>query len=260
MANESDLVIEVKGLKTQLGGHWVHKGLDMSVKKGEIYAIVGGSGCGKTTLLRQILMLDKPTAGEIKVFDTDILHCSWWKAEQIRRRWGMMFQSCALFGSLTVLENICFPIRQHAKLDPKLVEEIARLKINLVGLEADAANKYPLQLSGGMQKRAALARAIALDPELLFLDEPSSGLDPESANELDELVQKLQDTLGLTIVMVTHDLDTLWSITDRVAFLAEGKVMAAGPIQELIKNTNPVIQEYFSGPRGRAARAAWTQK
>lgn len=256
----TETVIEVKGLKTYLGDQWVHKGIDMTVKKGEIYAIVGGSGSGKTTLLRQILMLNKPSKGDIKVFGTDIVHCSWKVAEEIRQRWGMMFQSCALFGSLTVLENVSFPLKEHADLNIKLIEEIARLKISLVGLGADAVHKYPLELSGGMQKRAALARAIALDPELLFLDEPSSGLDPESANELDNLIQKLQETLGLTIVMVTHDLDTLWSITDRVAFLAKGKLLAEQPIQELVKNPDPIIQDYFSGPRGRAARDAWTQK
>lgn len=252
-------VVEIKNLKKFLGGHWVLNGVNLIINRGEILAIVGGSGSGKTTLLRQILMLDAPTSGTVKVFDIDVNHCNDVTADQIRQRWGMMFQHSALFGSLTVLENVAFPMHEHTTLNNSLINEIAMLKINLVGLPLDAAGKYPLELSGGMQKRAALARAIALDPELLFLDEPSAGLDPESANSFDELIVNLKKVLGLTIVMVTHDLDTLWSTTDRIAFLADGKVAAVEPIQELAKSEIPAIHNYFTGPRGRTASEAWKQ-
>jgi len=246
-------IIEVKGLKNFLGGHWVHNDLNLTIQKGEIIAIIGGSGCGKTTLLRSLLMLLRPTAGMIKVFDTEITQCTPAQALQVQKRWGVLFQNNALFSSLTLLENVLFPLKEYAKLPKTMQNEIALLKIVLAGLEAEAGNKYPAELSGGMQKRGALARAIALDPELLFLDEPTAGLDPNSAGDLDQLILKLHDSLGLTVVIVTHDLDTLWTVPQRVIFLGEGKVLAAEPMRELVQNQHPLIRDYFSGPRAQYA-------
>lgn len=245
MATSAPL-IEISGLKNYLGSQWVHNGLNLTVQPREIVAIVGGSGSGKTTLLRCILMLNKPTAGSIKIFNTEIAETAPADSSSIRRRWGVMFQQGALFSSLTVLENVTFPLRLFTRLPPKLQEQIGLLKIALVGLPPDTAIKYPAQLSGGMIKRVALARAIALDPEILFLDEPTSGLDPKSALELDDLILNLRDGLGLTVVVITHDMDLLWRISDRVAFLAKGKVWAESPIKELVKNPQPLIQDYFS--------------
>lgn len=245
----TDNVIEVSHLKNHLGDRWVHNGLNLTVKRGEIIAIIGSSGCGKTTLLRTILMLRKATSGNIKVFDTDIVKCTSAQAKAVRARWGVMFQSSALFSSLTVQENIVFPMREYARLTYTMQNELALLKMALVGLELDAAVKYPSELSGGMQKRAALARAIALDAELLFLDEPTAGLDPKSAGALDELVLHLRSSLGLSFVIVTHDLDTLWRVPDRVVFMGEGVVLAAKPMAELVKDPHPEIQSYFSGVR-----------
>lgn len=239
-------IIEIQDLKNQFGDNWVHNGLNLTVRPREILAIVGGSGSGKTTLLRCILMLHKPNAGSIKIFNTEIAASSPADSLNIRRRWGVMFQQGALFSSLTVLENVTFPLRMFTRLSHQMQEKIGLLKIALVGLPCDAAVKYPAQLSGGMIKRVALARAIALDPEVLFLDEPTSGLDPKSAVELDELILNLRNGLGLTVVVITHDMDLLTRISDRVAFLAQGTVLAECPIQELIKNPDSLIQEYFS--------------
>jgi phospholipid/cholesterol/gamma-HCH transport system ATP-binding protein len=246
-------IIEIKNLKNYLGGAWVHKGLNLSIKKGEILGIVGGSGSGKTTLLRSILGLLKPSSGSIHVLDTDITTASYSALLKIQRRWGVLFQGNALFSSLNLLENVSFPLKEHTTLDQTSIEELALLKILMTGLPADSAIKFPSELSGGMQKRAGLARAIALDPELLFLDEPTAGLDPNTADGFDELILHLQSTMGLTIVIITHDLDTLWKVTDRIAFLGEGKVICVDALSELIKNPNPLIQDFFSGPRGRAA-------
>lgn len=252
MNDKSEPIIEITGLGNYLGHRWVHKDLDLSVQKGEIIAIIGASGCGKTTLLRAILMLRKQSAGSIKVFGKDLAKCNRDEIEDIRSRWGVMFQSGALFSSLTVLENVMLPMVLKTKLSAEAREKIARLKIAISGLDSVVAGQYPSELSGGMKKRAALARAIALDPELVFLDEPTSGLDPESAGALDELVLHMRDNLGLTFVMVTHDLDTLWHVPDRVVFLGEGKVLAAEPMPEIIKNQHPLIKEYFSGARAKA--------
>lgn len=251
MKDTEQKIIEVSHLKNHLGDKWVHKDVNFVVEKGQIVAIVGGSGSGKTTILRCILMLMNPSAGKIRVFDTDILHCSYAQADRVRRRWGVMFQSGALFSSLTLLENVEFPLRVFTHLSKDLREEIALLKITQVGLSADDANKYPAELSGGMQKRAAVARAIVLDPELLFLDEPTSGLDPHSANAFDDLVLQLRDDLGITVVMVTHDIDSLWRTSDSVVFLGEGKVLAQDPVEKLVKSENQIIKDYFSGPRGQ---------
>lgn len=242
-------VIEIKALKNRLGAHWVHDGLNLDVSKGEIIAVIGPSGCGKTTLMRSILMLLKPTSGTIKVFDTDVVRCTALQALAVQRRWGVMFQSSALFSSLQVLENVMFPIGEYAQLKKTTQKELALLKIALTGLELAAATKYPAELSGGMKKRAALARAIALDPELVFLDEPTAGLDPKGAGDMDDLILHLRDSLGLTFFMITHDLDSLWRVPDRVVFLGEGKVLAALPMRELVTQTHPLIQDYFSGVR-----------
>lgn len=246
----SEPIIEVNHLKNRLGENWVHQDVNLTINAGEILAIVGGSGVGKSTLLRSILMLQPPTAGEIKALG-DIITPDSRALRNLLTRSGVLFQQGALFSSLTLLENICFPIKEHIKLTQNTLHALALLKIKTVGLDINDAIKYPAELSGGMQKRAALARAIALDPELLFLDEPTSGLDPQSATAFDKLVKNLQKTLGLTIVMVTHDMDTLWEVTDRVAFLGEGRVLAVAPIAELVKNPHPLIQHYFAGPRGR---------
>ncbi|PIE83440.1 MAG: ABC transporter ATP-binding protein [Candidatus Contendobacter odensis] len=247
-------VITVRGLQTRFGTTIIHNDLDLDVHRGEIMALVGGSGSGKTTLLRAIIMLLKPTAGSIRLFDQEIIGINDSSAFQLRRRFGMLFQQGALFSSLTVRENVAVPLREHTRLSPRRIAEISDLKIMLAGLPADTGAKLPRELSGGMLKRAALARALALDPALLFLDEPTAGLDPVSAGAFDQLVVQLKASLGLTVVMVTHDLDTLWQATDRVAFLGEKRVIATLPMSQLTQREHPLIQAYFAGPRGRAAR------
>ncbi len=244
-------IIEISDLKNFVGNRWIHDGIHLNIQSGEIVAIIGSSGCGKTTLLRSILMLRAYTSGTIKVLGRDINRCSHQEAQLIRRHWGVMFQSSALFSSLTLLENVMFPLLELAHLSYSIAKDIAYLKIALSGLESDAATKYPAELSGGMQKRGALARAIALDPKLIFLDEPTAGLDPQSAEALDELILNMRKTLGLTFVMVTHDLDTLWRVPDRVVYLGEGKVLAAMPMNELIKQQHPLICAYFKGDRSQ---------
>lgn len=239
-------VIEIEGMKNCLGGQWVHTDVNLRVEKGEILAIIGGSGSGKTTILRSILMLLQPTAGRVKVFGEDIYKLNAQQALRVRRRWGMLFQHSALFSAMTVLENIMFPMREFTQLDKELMSELALLKVALVGLPIEAAGKLPSELSGGMQRRAAAARAIAMDPELLFLDEPTTGLDPRGARLFDELVVFLRDTLNLTIVMISHDIDSLKNTTDRVAFVGEGRVLSVEPIEQLMQNKHPLIQDYFS--------------
>ena len=250
----AECIIEITGLRTHLGGVWVHDGLNFNVRRGEILAIVGGSGSGKTTLLREILKLQPVNAGSIKVFGIELQTASPAALLRVQKRWGVLFQQYALFSSLTVLENTAFPLREHTNLDNATINNLAMLKILLAGLPVNSANKYPSELSGGMQKRAALARAMVLDPELLFFDEPTSGLDPNSAAAFDELTLNLQTTMGLTIVMVTHDLDSLWRVCNRVAFLGEGKVLCLDTVAAVAANPHPLIQEYFSGPRGRIAK------
>jgi phospholipid/cholesterol/gamma-HCH transport system ATP-binding protein len=247
-------IIEMKNIHLSLGGVSIHHGLQLSVDRGEILGIVGGSGSGKTTLIREILMLQRPQSGSIKVFDHELMTASPKTLLAVQRRWGVLFQQNALFSSLTLLENTSFPLREHTSLDDKTIKELAALKIMMAGLPIEAASKFPSQLSGGMQKRAGIARAIVLDPELIFLDEPTAGLDPNSASGFDELILDLQATMGLTVVIVTHDLDTLWRVTDRVAFLGEGKVLCIDAMAELIKNPHPLIQQFFNGPRGRTAK------
>ena len=242
----SDDIIEIKGLKNNLGGQWVHSDVNLTVKKGEIIAIIGGSGSGKTTILRSILMLQKPTAGKIRVFGEDIATLTEQGAIAMRRRWGMLFQHSALFSALTVSENIMFPMKELTSLDERFMHELAMLKLSLVGLPKEAANKLPSELSGGMQRRAAAARAIAMDPELLFLDEQTTGLDPRSARQFDKLIVFLRDALNLTVVIVSHDMESIKHCTDRVAFIGEGKILSLAPIAELMKNPHPLIADYFS--------------
>ncbi|MGL6028332.1 MAG: ABC transporter ATP-binding protein [Legionella sp.] len=241
----SDPVIELSGIKNCFGGQWVHTDVNLTVNQGEILAIIGGSGSGKTTLLRNILMLLKPTAGTVKLFGEDIADLNAQQAFLLRRRWGMLFQHSALFSAMTVLENIMFPMREFTQLDPKFMHELALLKIALVGLPKEAAGKYPSELSGGMQRRAAAARAIAMDPELLFLDEPTTGLDPRGARLFDDLVVFLRNELNLTVVMISHDIESLKGTTDRVAFVGEGKILSVEPIVQLMKNKQPLIADYF---------------
>ncbi len=253
-------IIEIRGLRTYLGGQWVHDGIDLDIFPGEILAIVGGSGTGKSTLLRNIIMLQRPTEGTINMLGREITSYGPTELRSLERNWGVTFQHSALFSSLTLLENVSFPLFEHTALSKKLIHELALLKIVMTGLDADAAIKYPAELSGGMQKRAALARALALDPQLLFLDEPTAGLDPQGASGLDELVLQLKENLGLTIVMVTHDLDTLWRVADRVAFLGEGKLLCLGTMSELVGSQQPIVKEYFSGPRAQAAQKKYNDK
>jgi phospholipid/cholesterol/gamma-HCH transport system ATP-binding protein len=259
-ANPSN-VIEIRNLNTRFGETVVHRDVSLDVHRGEIFALVGSSGCGKSTLLREIIMLQRPLSGSISVFGRDILALSEDDALPLRRNWGVMFERGALFSSLTVAGNVALPLQEHTDLDESFIAEIAALKIRLAGLPADAGVKFPAELSGGMRKRAALARALALDPELLFLDEPTAGLDPLSASGFDELVLGLKQLLGLTIMMVTHDLDLLWRVADRVAVLGEGSVLGVGTMEELSKAEHPMIREYFYGARGRAAwDQAWKRK
>lgn len=248
-------VIQIQDLHTQFGKATIHAQLNLTINKGEIVAIIGGSGTGKSTLLREIILLEKPVSGSIQVFGKEITRLSDKHALWLRQCCGVMFQNGALFSSLTVAENIAVPLQEHTQLSKRMIGEIVKFKIALVGLSLDTANKYPNQLSGGMVKRAALARALALDPEILFLDEPTAGLDPIGADALDDLVLKLKELLGLTIVIVTHDLDTLWKVTDRIAVLADKRVIAACSIQNLLTLEHPWLKEYFHGTRGRAANS-----
>jgi phospholipid/cholesterol/gamma-HCH transport system ATP-binding protein len=232
--------------------------VNLTVRRGEIFALVGASGCGKSTLLREIILLQQPVSGSIRVFGQEVIGLSDEEALPLRRRWGVMFERGALFSSLTVAENVGMVLEEHTRLSAPLIAEIAAVKIALTGLPEDAGPKYLSELSGGMRKRAALARAIALDPEMLFLDEPTAGLDPLSATGIDELVRQLRDALGLTIMMVTHDLDLLWRAADRVGVLEGGRILGTGTMAELSRSEHPLIREYFYGPRGRAAREqAW---
>ncbi len=242
-------IIEVKHLKTYIGDTWVHKDVNLSINTGEIMVIVGGSGTGKTVLLHEMLALRSPTAGSIRLFEYELTTANAKTLLAIQRRWGVLFQQNALFSSLSVLENVTFPLIEHTELDKKTIEELALLKIVLAGLDIEAAVKYPAELSGGMQKRAALARAIVLDPELLFLDEPTAGLDPNKIIEFDNLILNLQSTMGLTIVMVTHDVDSMKRVANRIAFLGDGKVLAVEPPDQLMQNKHPLIQQFFNGPK-----------
>jgi phospholipid/cholesterol/gamma-HCH transport system ATP-binding protein len=245
--------IVVEGLVNRFGDHLVHDGVDLEVDRGEVLGVVGGSGTGKTVLLNTIIGLQRPGAGRVRVFGHDLAELTAAQYRDIERRWGVLFQSGALFSALTVRENVAAPLLEHTELPRGVADEIADLKISLVGLPADAGDLKPAELSGGMRKRVGLARALALDPELLFLDEPTAGLDPIGAGAFDELIRDLASSLGLTVFMVTHDLDSLYAVCDRVAVLADKKVVAKASLQELERSSHPWIREYFLGPRGRAA-------
>ena len=253
--SEDDIAISVRGLTVGFGERTIMENLDLDVRAGEVLGFVGASGAGKSVLTRTILGLVRKRAGKIEVLGQDLDGLDGGARRALERRWGVLFQHGALFSALTVKQNVQAPMREYLDLSDRLLDELARLKIALVGLKPDAADKFPSELSGGMIKRAALARALALDPEILFLDEPTSGLDPIGAGEFDELISTLQKTLGLTVFMVTHDLDSLYSICDRVAALAEKKIIAVGTVDQLARTPHPWLQAYFHGERGARLRA-----
>lgn len=248
----SEVVISARGVVNGFGDRIIHDHIDLDVRRGEVMGLVGGSGTGKSVLLRTIIGLNKQKEGSVKVFGAEVGDADNVSMRALQMRWGVLFQEGALFSSQTVAENIQVPLREYTKMTQNLMNEIASMKLSMVGLPEDTAKKYPSELSGGMKKRAGLARALALDPELLFLDEPTAGLDPISASNFDGLVRDLQKSLGLTVLMVTHDIDTLRATTDRIAVLVDKKIKI-GTIAELRKDPNPWIKEYFSGARGRAA-------
>jgi phospholipid/cholesterol/gamma-HCH transport system ATP-binding protein len=250
--NDTPPIIRVRGLVTRFGTQTIHDQLELDIKRGEIIALVGGSGTGKSVLLRTIIGLKRPEGGTIEVFGRDLDRLGDDARRELQTHWGVLFQNGALFSAQTVAQNIRVPFTEHTRLPSKLVGDLIRVKIHMVGLPPEAGAKYPSELSGGMRKRAALARALALDPEILFLDEPTAGLDPIAAAEFDRLIRDLQRTLGLTVVLVTHDLDTLVAITDRIAVLIDKRIIV-GTMNEVRANPHPWIKAYFDGPRGRAA-------
>lgn len=251
MSAVADISIRVRGLRTSFGDTIVHEDLDLDVRSGEILGVVGGSGSGKTVLLNTILGLKRPDAGEVTVFGLDVTDRV--AQAEIERRIGVLFQQGALFTALSVQENVEAPFLEHARLPPRFVRALTALKLRLVGLPDTVGALHPSELSGGMRKRAGIARALALDPELLFLDEPTSGLDPIGAAAFDRLVRELRDALGLTVFLITHDLQTLYAICDRVAVIADHRIIAIGTIAELEMSSHPWIREYFQGPRSRAS-------
>lgn len=248
-----EVIVRVRGLVNRFDGPPVHDGLDLDIHRGEVLGVVGGSGTGKSVLLRTIIGLNRARAGTVELLGTDMIHGSETELRAARQRFGVLFQDGALFSSLTVIQNIQVPLREFHRLPRDLLDEIALAKLRMVGLPPDAGGKYPAELSGGMRKRAGLARALALDPEIVFLDEPTAGLDPIGAAAFDQLVRDLQQALGLTVFMVTHDLDSLHAICDRIAVLAERRVLVAGPMETMLKHDHPWVREYFHGPRARAA-------
>jgi len=239
-------VLEVRDIVTRFGVDVVHDGVSFAVQRGEVVALIGGSGTGKSVLLKEMIGLLRPTSGSVHLLGTDVCRSSEEEMNGLRRRFGMLFQDGALFSSLSVAENIAVPLREHTDLPDALIAPLVGFKLSLVGLSPDTGRKTPAELSGGMRKRVALARALALEPEILFLDEPTSGLDPIGARAFDSLVRALSDSLGLTVFMVTHDLDTLLSIIDRTIALSTGKVIADGPVAAVMRSDHPWIQEYFS--------------
>jgi phospholipid/cholesterol/gamma-HCH transport system ATP-binding protein len=249
---KEDIVIKVRGLVNGFGGKIIHDHLDLDVRRGEVLGVVGGSGTGKSVLLRSIIGLNHPLEGSIKVFGQETVGIAPEDMRGLQLHWGVLFQEGALFSSMTVAQNIQVPMRRWTQMPQRLMDELAAMKLSLVGLPEDTARKYPSELSGGMKKRAGLARALSLDPQLLFLDEPTAGLDPISAAQFDQLIRDLQQSLGLTVFLVTHDIDTLRAATDRIAVLVRKKI-TVGTIKELLRDDDPWIHEYFSGPRGHAA-------
>jgi phospholipid/cholesterol/gamma-HCH transport system ATP-binding protein len=253
---DNNNVIELRQIGTRFGTHIVHEGLDLSVRRGEILGLAGGSGAGKSVLLREMILLQRPSSGVIELFGSNVAKLDAAGAAALRQRWGVMFQRGGLFGSISVRANVGLPLRENSGLDDALIDEIAEWKLALTGLPPDAGLKLPGELSGGMLKRAALARALALDPELLFLDEPTSGLDPASSAGVDELILSTHALFGPTIVIVSHDLDLLWQVCDRVAVLGDGHVLAIGTMAELAKVDLPVVQAYFTDRRSAARSGA----
>ena len=251
----NDIVIAVRDLVNQFGRQVVHDALDLDVRRGEVLGVVGGSGTGKSVLLRTIIGLNRPKSGSIRVFGEEVSNLDGDARRRFLRRWGVLFQDGALFSGLTVAQNIEVALSEHTRLSAPLREDVIRLKIDMVGLPLDAGFKYPSELSGGMRKRAGLARALALDPEIVFLDEPTAGLDPIGAADFDQLILDLKQSLGLTVFMVTHDLDSLMTATDRIAVLVDKKA-TVGTVEELMANNHPWSRDYFHGPRGRAAATA----
>ncbi|HED16847.1 MAG TPA: ATP-binding cassette domain-containing protein [Gammaproteobacteria bacterium] len=240
----------MENIVTRFGENLVHDDVSLSVREGEIYGLLGGSGSGKSTLLREMIMLLKPDSGSVTVLDTDVLNLSAREAETIRIKWGVLFQSGALYTSLTIAENIGIGLKEYTDIPVELRDDIVRAKISMVGLPEYAAGLYPSELSGGMVKRASLARALAMDPSILFLDEPTSGLDPVGAEAFDKLILALRDSLGFTVVMVTHDLDSIWTIVDRFCVLGDRKVIAEGILDDVMQIDHPVIHNFFKGNRG----------
>ena len=257
---EREVVIRLRGIRNQFGTQVVHEDLDLDVYRGEILGVVGGSGTGKSVLLRTITGLQKPAAGSVEVLGTDVLNADEDTRQALETRWGVMFQDGALFSSLTVRENVEVPMRAIDGLDPDIRAKLADLKISMVGLQYLAGDKYPSELSGGMRKRAGLARALALDPDIVFLDEPTAGLDPIGASAFDQLIRGLSHSMGLTVFLVTHDLDTLHATCDRIAVLAERKVLVTGTMTDMLEVEHPWVHEYFHGPRARAAASEGTHK
>lgn len=251
-----EILIEVSGLLSQFGERVIHENLDLEVERGEVLGVVGGSGSGKTVLLNSIIGLKEPDGGTVRVFGHDMMNLSKEQAADIERRTGVLFQQGALFSSLSVIDNVASPLIEHTRLPRDIIRELAEMKIAMVGLKPEAHHLKPAELSGGMRKRVGLARALALDPELLFLDEPTAGLDPIGAAAFDDLIRRLSDDLGLTVFMITHDLDSLYAITDKVAVVADKRIVAKATVQELEQSDHPWIQEYFLGPRGRAGKKA----
>ncbi len=247
-------LIRLRDVCTRFGDFVVHEHLDLDVQPGEILALVGGSGSGKTTLLHEMIMLRRPSAGSIRLFGEEVVGISPRRAQVLRRRFGVLFQHGALFSGLTLLQNVGVPLREHTALADDTIDALALIKIRMAGLPVEAAHRYPAELSGGMIKRAGLARAMAMDPQLLFLDEPTSGLDPHSADGFDALVRELKQWLGLTVVMISHDLDSLWNVADRVAVLGDRRIVAVAPMAELAEVDHPAVRQYFEGPRAERAR------
>jgi len=252
-----DIVIRVRDLVNQFGSQVIHDGVDLDVRRGEVIGIVGGSGTGKSVMLRTVVGLNRPVSGTIEVLGRDVLHLGGDARHELESQWGVLFQDGALFSSLTVAQNIEVPLKEDLRLPERLMAEIAACKIGMVGLPPEAGDKLPAQLSGGMRKRAGLARALALDPQILFLDEPTAGLDPIAAAAFDQLIKDLQSSLDLTVFLVTHDLDSLFAICDRVAVLVDKKIRV-GTLEEHLQDDHPWIHAYFHGPRGRAAQASET--
>ena len=245
-----NIVINMEDIVTRFGDNLVHDHVSLAIGEGEIYGLLGGSGSGKSTLLREMIMLQRPQSGRIQVLGKDVLDISSMEAEQLKKKWGVLFQSGALYSSLNVAENIGITLKEYTDLPADFIDTLVKAKISTVGLPEYAANLYPSELSGGMVKRASLARALAMDPNILFLDEPTSGLDPVGAEEFDKLIQGLRDLLGFTVVMVTHDLDSIWGVVDRLCVLGDHKIIAEGTLDEVMKSSHPVIDSFFKGARG----------